>query len=132
MNIVHDSTIKIAKGWQTILRVDYDDREIGLVIRHDAPTAKVIAHDMEVIETAISRETIIDRRELMDSETSMKIEEALIEWISNEIGEQYRHVRWRDEYMHGFDTKAQADAFEADSQCGQAPRAPKKKRIMLG
>ena len=64
MNIIHDSTIKTAKGWQTIIRVEGDDHEIGLVIRHDAPTSKVLAHDMEVIESAIARETIIDRREL--------------------------------------------------------------------
>lgn len=131
MNIVHDSTIRIAKGWQTILRVQQDDREIGLVIRHDAPTSKVIAHDMEVIEAAIARETIIDRRELIDAETSVKIEEPLIEWISNEIGEQHRHVRWRDEQMYAFNERQEADAFENDTRQGERPRV-KKKRIMLG
>ena len=132
MNIVHDSTIKTAKGWQTIVRVEHDNREIGLVIRHDAPTSRVLAHDMEVIEAAIARETIIDRRELMSTDTSAKIEESLIEWISNEIGEQHRHIRWRDEKMYGFDNEPQARAFEEDSLAGAAARPPKKKRIMLG
>ncbi|WP_298843211.1 hypothetical protein [uncultured Salinicola sp.] len=132
MNIIHDSTIKTAKGWQTIIRVEGDDHEIGLVIRHDAPTSKVLAHDMEVIESAIARETIIDRREVMDTETASKIEESLIEWISNELGEQHRHIRWRDEQMFGFDTRTQAEEFAQASLQGEVPRAPRKKRIMLG
>jgi hypothetical protein len=132
MNIHHDSTIRIAKGWQTVLRVDIDGEETGVVIRHDAPTSRVISHPMDVIHDAIERETIIDRREIIDEETARKIEDSLLEWISNTHGTQYRYLRWHEETMLGFASKADAEAFDATRR-EKAEQAPvKKKRIMLG
>lgn len=133
MRIVHDSTIRISKGWQTILRVQRpDEEEIGIVIRHDAPTSRVMAASMDAITAAVERETIIDRKELMCDETSHAIEEVLVEWISNQYGEQYRYARWRNELMHGFMDLEAATSFDTQTKQGQAPRAPSKKRIMLG
>lgn len=133
MRIVHDSTIRIAKGWQTILRIENSDGTIeGLVIRHDARTGKAISSDMAAIETALERETILERREIVTPELSREFEESLIEWLSLNKAVEYRHVRWVNDVMIGFSTKEEVRSYDAENDADTVTGAPRKRRIMLG
>tara|TARA_B100000929_G_scaffold256714_1_gene219077 strand:- start:305 stop:706 length:402 start_codon:yes stop_codon:yes gene_type:complete len=133
MRIVHDSSIRIAKGWQTILRVENSDGSIeGVVIRHGAKTSKVISSEMEAIENALSRETILDRREIVTPELSQEFEEALIEWLSLTGKAEYRHIRWINDVMLGFATKEEVKTYDLENENDIVTGAPRKKRIMLG
>jgi len=132
MKIVHDSTIKMARGWQSVIRVENeDDTTEGLVIRHDARTARVMSSTMEKIEAALDRETIIDRCEFITQKISDTIEESLMDWLAKHKNVEYRFIRWKENTMVGFQSRDEAISFDRENE---APREhiERKRRIMLG
>lgn len=134
MRIVHERTMKLARGWQTLLRVENSDGSIeGLVVRHDARTGKAISNSMEVIEAALGRETVIDSKETIDKATADTIENTLLEWLSSAKSCQFRYLQWAGDVMIGFTTKSDRDEYvETRPEGYEAPHVPRKKRIMLG
>lgn len=132
MIIVHDSTVKMTRGWQSVIRVENDNDSIeGLVIRHDARTAKVMNSSMEEIEAALDRENIIDRCEFITQKISSTIEESLIDWLAKNKNIEYRFIRWKENTMVGFQTRDDASNFDRENE---APKehVERKRRIMLG
>ena len=132
MRISHDSTIRIPKGWQTILRLEEEGQTLCLLIKHDAITNKVIANDYDVIETALARETILDRREMINQDIADKIEESLVNWLAKERQTVYRYLRWTNEQMLGFSTERDALDYDEKHASSLIAQAPRKKTITLG
>lgn len=133
MRIVHDSTVKISRGWQTIITILNDDgSNEALVISHSAKTSKIKVSDIDLIEAAMDREKIIDRREVISKEISSEIEDSLINWLSVNKGIELRFLRWTNNVMLGFSNASEAEAHDAENENNAEESSVRKKRIMLG
>ena len=133
MRIVHDSTVRLHRGWQTIIRVENEQEvETALVIRHDATVSRIISSSMENVEAAVARETILDRREFINGEIANIIEEGLINWISRNKSTDYKRLRWSNNVMIGFTSEEEAQKYDEENSRTPDENYKRKKRIMLG
>ena len=133
MKVTHNFTSQTRQGWITVVSVTKDEEKYALVISHDNKVRPVVKSTLDEITAAMSKQTILDQREIIDQTAAQKIEEPLVNWLSANEGTMFHIIRWRDEQMHGFESQVAADEFEK-SKPPSAPREARarKKTFMIG
>lgn len=133
MKITHLYTSKTRQGWLSVLKVERESEAFGLVIAPDNPVHPVVKDSIEMIELAMSKQTISEQSPFMSKAISGRIAEPLCNWLGQQLDVHYLDIRWVGETMKGFSNAEAAAQHDIDAARVPSPE-PKRpsKSFMMG
>ena len=132
MKITHLYTSKTRQGWISVLKIETDAENFGLVIAPDNPVRPVVKDSVDAIQQAMSKQTITEQSPFMRADISNRIAEPLCNWLGQSHDVHYLDIRWDGEIMRGFASVSAAREHDtlARKTASPEPKRPSKSFMM--